>query len=84
MAQLLKANKPTSLTCMHNLDYEMDWDSDEYLYKVDMDKRYIDHLERSGYRMHRLVPEILVWNKALDFETIYIARAEDFDEVEMF
>jgi hypothetical protein len=34
--------------------------------------------------MHRLVPEILVWNKALDFETIYIARAEDFDEVEMF
>ena len=69
---------------MHNLDYDMDWDSDEYLYKVDMDKRYINYLERSGYRMHRMVPEILVWSKALDFETVYIARAEDFDEVEMF
>jgi hypothetical protein len=84
MAQLLKANKPTSLTCIHNLDHEMEWDSEEYLYKVDMSDKYINFLDRSGYRMHRMVPEILVWNKALDFETIYIARAEDFDEVEMF
>jgi hypothetical protein len=62
----------------------MDWDGDEYLFKVDMDKRYTDYLERSGYRMHRMLPEILVWNKSLDFQTIYVARAEDFDEVEMF
>jgi len=62
----------------------MEWDSEEYLYKVDMSDKYINFLDRSGYRMHRMVPEILVWNKSLDFETIYIARAEDFDEVEMF
>ena len=84
MAQLLQSNKPTTLVCMHNLDHEMEWDSNEYLFKVELDKKNLDYLEQQGYRMHPLVPEILVWGTELDFKTTYIARAEDFDEVEMF
>ena len=38
--QLLQRNKPTSLTCIHNIDYDMDWDSDEFLFKVNWDKKY--------------------------------------------
>jgi len=82
--QLLQRNKPTSLTCIHNIDYDMDWDSDEYLFKVNWDKQYYKHLELAGYRMHPLVEEILVYSKSLDFKTIYIARADDFNEVESF
>jgi hypothetical protein len=62
----------------------MDWDSDEILFKVDLDKKYKTYLENEGYRMHPLVEEILVWSKSLDFQAVYIARAEDFDELEMF
>ncbi|MEY4331465.1 MAG: hypothetical protein RLZZ196_203 [Bacteroidota bacterium] len=84
MAILLQANKPTSLTCLHNIDYDMEWDSDELVFKVEWDKKYYKYLELEGYRMHPLVEEILVYSKSLDFQTVYIARADDFDEVEMF
>lgn len=82
--KLLQRNKPTSLTCIHNIDYDMDWDSDEIVFKVDLDKKYVKYLETSGYTMHPLVPEILVYSRSFDFETVYIARAEDFDELEEF
>jgi hypothetical protein len=84
MAKLIKANKPTSLVCLHNIEYEMPWNSDEPIFQIAMDKKHIDYLDREGYRMHPLVPEILVWSKSLHFQTIYIARKEDFDELEMF
>lgn len=81
--QLLQRNKPTSLTCIHNIDYDMDWDSDELIFQVFSEKHWKQAYEQ-GYRTHKLVPEILVYSKSLDFETVYIARADDFDEVEMF
>jgi hypothetical protein len=84
MAQLLRANKPTTLVCTGNLDHEMEWDSDDMLFLVEYDEKILKELERDGYRMHPLVPEIIVWGKQLDFQTTFIARKEDFDEVEMF
>jgi hypothetical protein len=82
--QLLRRNTPTNLVCTHNLDYEIQWDSDEPLFLVKHDDKILKELERDGYHMHPLVPEIIVWSKALDFQTTYIARKEDFDEMEMF
>ncbi len=82
--QLLVRNKPTNLVCTGNLEYEMDWDSDEPIFLVKHNDKIIKELEVDGYRMHPLVPEIIVWSKSLDFETTYIARKEDFDELEMF
>jgi hypothetical protein len=82
--QLLQRNTPTTLVCTGNLEYEMDWDSDEPLFLVEYDDKIIKHLEEFGYRMHPLVPEIIVWSKSLDFQTTYIARKEDFDYMEMF
>lgn len=84
MAQLLRANKPTTLVCTNNLDHEMEWDSDEMLFLVEYDDKIIKELESDGYRMHPLVSEIIVWGKQLDFNTTYIARKEDFDYLEMF
>jgi hypothetical protein len=84
MAQLLRANKPTTLVCTGNLDHEMEWDSDEMLFLIEYDEKIIKELENDGYRMHPLVPEIIVWGKQLDFSTTFIARKEDFDELEMF
>jgi hypothetical protein len=69
---------------MHNLGYDIDWDSDEELFHVPIQNKHIVYLESLGYHMHPAVPEILVWSKSLDFQTIYIARKKDFDEVEMF
>lgn len=82
--QLLQRNKPTTLVCTGNLDYEVEWDSEEPLFLVKYDDKIIKELERDGYRMHPLVPEIIVWSKSLDFQTTYIARKEDFDYMEMF
>lgn len=82
--QLLQANKPTTLVCTGNTEYEMDWDSTEPLFLVENNDKIIKELENDGYRMHPLVPEIIVWSKSLDFQTTYIARKEDFDELEMF
>lgn len=82
--QLLLSNKPTSLTCLNNVEYEMEWDSNDYLFKIDFNNKNLEVLNDQGYRMHDLVPEILVWGKGLDFQTVFIAREEDFDEVEMF
>lgn len=82
--QLLLNNKPTSLTCLNNTEYEMEWDSDDYLFKVDFNNKNLAVLAEQRYHMHDLVSEILVWSKKLDFESVFIARAEDFDEVEMF
>jgi hypothetical protein len=62
----------------------MEWDSDEMLFLVEYDDKIIKELENDGYRMHPLVPEIIVWGKQLDFSTTFIARKEDFDELEMF
>lgn len=82
--QLLTRNKPTNLVCTANPDYEMQWDSDEVLFLVEQDEKILQELDRNGYRMHPLVPEIIVWSKALDFQTTYVARKEDFDYMEMF
>ena len=82
--QLLVRNKPTSLVCTYNLEYEMEWDSEEPLFLIENNDKIIDHIESNGYRMHPLVPEIIVWSKSLDFQTTYIARKEDFDWMEMF
>jgi hypothetical protein len=82
--QLLIRNKPTNLVCTGNPDYEMEWDSDEPLFLVQYDEKIVKQLEEFGYRMHPLVPEIIVWSKSLDFQTTYVARKEDFDEMEMF
>lgn len=84
MAQLLRANKPTTLVCTGNLDYEIEWDSEDMLFLVEHNEKILKELEHYGYRMHPLVPEIIVWGKQLDFQTTYIARKEDFDELEMF
>lgn len=84
MAQLLVRNKATNLVCTGNPDYEMEWDSDEPLFLVQYDEKIVKQLEEFGYRMHPLVPEIIVWSKSLDFQTTYVARKEDFDEMEMF
>ena len=82
--QLLINNKPTILVCTGNTEYEMEWDSEEPLFLIENNEKIIKELENDGYRMHPLVPEIIVWSKSLDFETTYIARKEDFDEMEMF
>ena len=84
MAQLLRANKPTTLVCTGNLAYEMEWDSDDMLFLIENNDKILKELERDGYRMHPLVPEIIVWGRGLDFKTTYIARKEDFDYLEMF
>jgi hypothetical protein len=84
MTQLLIANKATTLVCTGNLDHEMEWDSQDFLFRVDNNNKITNELESQGYRMHPLVQEIIVWSKSLDFQTTYIARKEDFDEVEMF
>ena len=83
MAQLLIRNKPTTLVCTGNIDYEMEWDSDEMLFLIDNNEKIIKEVNRQGYYMHPMVPEIIVWSKQLDFSTTYIARKEDFDELEM-
>lgn len=82
--QLLQRNKSTTLVCTHNINYEMEWDSDEPIFLIKYDDKIIKQLEHDGYHMHPLVPEIVVWSKSLDFQTTYIARKEDFDELEMF
>ena len=82
--QLLRANKPTTLVCTSNLEHEMEWDRDEPLFLIKNNDKIIKELETDGYRMHPLVPEIVVWSKSLDFQTTYIAREEDFDKLEMF
>lgn len=82
--QLLQRNKSTTLVCTHNIDYEMEWDSNEPIFLIKYDDKIIKQLEHDGYYMHPLVPEIIVWSKSLDFQTTYIARKEDFDELEMF
>ena len=82
--QLLQANKPTTLICTGNPEYEMEWDSDEPIFLVKYDEKILKELDEQGYRMHPLVPEIIVWSKSLDFQTTYVARKEDFDYMEMF
>jgi len=82
--QLLQRNKPTTLICTGNPEHEMDWDSDEPIFLVEHDDKILKELDSIGYRMHPLVPEIIVWGKQLDFQTTFIARKEDFDELEMF
>ncbi len=84
MAQLLQRNKPTTLVCTGNVEYEMDWDSNEPLFLIENNDKILRHIEEQGYRMHPLVPEIIVYGMSLDFQTTYIARKEDFDEMEMF
>ena len=81
--KLLQANQTTTLVCVGNTDYEMEWNSDDLVFQVFSDKYWNEAIEQ-GYMTHDLVPEILVYSRKFDFETIYIARAEDFDEVEMF
>jgi hypothetical protein len=78
------ANKPTTLVCTGNIEYEMEWDSLEPLFVIKQTDKIIKELEGQGYRMHPSVPEVIVWSKSLDFKTTYIARKEDFDEMEMF
>lgn len=82
--QLLQRNKPTSLVCTANPEYEMQWDSDEPIFLIEQDEKILKELEDNNYRMHPLVPEIIVWSKSLDFQTTYVARKEDFDYMEMF
>jgi len=84
VAQLLRRNKPTTLVCTGNPDHEMEWDSDDMLFLVKYDDKIVKQLEEFGYRMHPAVPEIIVWGKQLDFGTTFVARKEDFDELEMF
>lgn len=62
----------------------MEWDSNEPLFLVENNDKILKELDNDGYRMHPLVPEIIVWSKSLDFQTTYIARKEDFDWMEMF
>ena len=61
----------------------MEWNSDELVFQVFSEKHWKSAQEQ-GYMTHELVPEILVYSRSFDFETVYIARADDFDEVEMF
>jgi hypothetical protein len=82
--QLLIANKPTTLVCTANTEYEMEWDSKEPLFLIKQNDKIIKELELDGYRMSDLVPEVIVWGRSLDFKTTYVARKEDFDEMEMF
>lgn len=82
--QLLQRNKPTTLVCTSNVDYEMEWDSNEPLFLIEQNDKILGELEEQGYRIHPLVPEIIVWSKSLDFHTTYVAREEDFDYMEMF
>lgn len=82
--QLLTRNKPTTLVCTGNTEYEMEWDSPEPLFLIKNNDKIVKELEDQGYHMHPLVPEIIVWSKSLDFKTTYVAREEDFDYVEMF
>ena len=82
--QLLQRNKPTTLICTGNIEYELDWDSNEPLFLVEQNDKILKDMEEQGYHMHPLVPEIIVWSKSLDFETTYVARKEDFDYMEMF
>jgi len=81
--KLLISNKPTTLVCTGNVEYEMEWDSLEPLFLIENNNKIIKELEGQGYFMHPLVPEIIVWGRSLDFKTTYVARKEDFDEMEM-
>lgn len=81
--QLLVRNKPTTLVCTGNIDYEMDWDSDEPLFLINNSDKIDVDLSKQGYVRNRLVPEVIVWAKSLDFGTTYIALQNDFDEIEM-
>jgi hypothetical protein len=83
MAQLLVRNKPTTLVCTGNIEYEMEWNSDDMLFLIDNNEKIIKELNHQGYHMHPLIPEIIVWSRSLDFSTTYVARKEDFDELEM-
>jgi hypothetical protein len=83
MAQLLIRNKPTTLVCTGNIDYEINWDRDDMLFLIDNNDKILKELDLQGYHMHPLVPEIIVWGRSLDFSTTYVARKEDFDELEM-
>ena len=82
--QLLTNNKPTTLVCTANVEYEMEWESLEPLFLIKHNDKIIKELEDQGYRMNPLVPEVIVWSRSLDFKTTYVARKEDFDEMEMF
>ena len=82
--QLLRANKPTTLVCSGNIDYEIEWDSSEMVFLIENNDKIIKDAESQGYRMHPLVPEIIVYSPSFDFQTTYIARKEDFDKLEMF
>ena len=81
--KLLQDNQTTNLICLGNIDYEIEWNSEEFVHLVTNDKLWKEAYEQ-GYMTHELVPEILVYSNKFDFKTVYIARAEDFDEVEMF
>jgi hypothetical protein len=81
--KLLMANKPTTLVCTANTEYEMEWDSLEPLFLIENNDKIIKELEDQNYIMHPLVPEIIVWSRSLDFKTTYVARKADFDEMEM-
>jgi len=82
MAKLLRRNKPTTLVCTANPDHEMEWDSDDMLFLIDNDEKIIKELNRFGYYLHPMVPEIIVWGRQLDFSTTYVARKEDFDWID--
>lgn len=84
MAQLLRRNKPTTLVCTGNTEYEINWDGDDMLFLIENNDKILNELQLDGYRMHPLVPEIIVWGRQLDFGTTYVAREEDFDYMEMF
>lgn len=75
-AQLLVRNKPTHLLCLHNQDYEMQWDSDQPVF-------FINHEKRHG-EINHMIGEMLVYSPSFDFKSVYIARQEDFDQIEMF
>jgi hypothetical protein len=61
----------------------MEWNSDDMLFLIDNNEKIIKELNHQGYHMHPLIPEIIVWSRSLDFSTTYVARKEDFDELEM-
>jgi hypothetical protein len=82
MTKLLVRNKPTSLICTGNPEYEIDWDRDEIVFQINADKRQRDYLEDMGIPLNDMIGEILVWSRSFDFSTVYVARSEDFDVVE--
>jgi hypothetical protein len=77
--KLLQANKPTNIWCIHNPDYEMEWDNDDYVFYVEYDEKYKNYQE-----INERIGEFLVYSPKFDFKSVYVGRREDFDEVEMF